>query len=203
MEQRYPIPAATHRTEESIERSRFLTTVGHAPTVEDARTFVDAVRSEFADATHNCWAHVVGPPGDSARVGMSDDGEPHGTAGRPMLAVLLGSGIGDVVAVVTRYYGGRKLGKGGLVRAYAGGVRRTLEELPVDVLVPCHDMRIATDYPFVERIKALVEKLEGEIVEAEYGKRVSLLVRVPVDAKDEFVLTLERTSGGRARIERL
>jgi uncharacterized YigZ family protein len=127
---RYPIPAARHRVEEEILRSRFVTTLAYAPTVEEARAFIDEVRVEFDDASHNCWAYVVGQPGSTAQNGMSDDGEPHGTAGRPMLTVLLHSGVGDIAAVVTRYFGGTLLGKGGLVRAYSGGVQYALESLP-------------------------------------------------------------------------
>ena len=88
---RYSIPAQSHRIEEEILRSRFITTVAYTPTVEAARTFIAAVSAEFADANHNCWAYVVGPPGSTGQNGMSDDGEPHGTAGRPMLTVLLHS----------------------------------------------------------------------------------------------------------------
>src|SRR5665811_1552158 len=117
---RYPIPAGRARVEDIILRSRFITTAGPASGSEEARAFVAAVRSEFADASHNCYAFVAGPPGSSAQVGMSDDGEPGGTAGRPMLAALLGCGIGDIVVVVSRYFGGTLLGTGGLVRAYAG-----------------------------------------------------------------------------------
>jgi len=107
---RYHIPAGAVRVEEEIKRSRFITSLAPAPTVEAARALIAAVSAEFADANHNCWAYVVGPPGSTGQIGMSDDGEPHGTAGRPMLNVLLHSGIGDIVAVVTRYFGGTLLG---------------------------------------------------------------------------------------------
>ena len=128
--ERYPVPAGQHRVAEKISRSRFITTIAPADSIDAATAFVDGVRRELADATHYCWAYVVGPPGDTGRVGMSDDGEPHGTAGRPMLTVLLHSGVGDVAVVVTRYYGGTKLGTGGLVRAYSGGVQKALATMP-------------------------------------------------------------------------
>src|SRR5512136_3037013 len=128
---RYPVPAGSARVEETILRSRFIASAAPAATVEEARAFVAALRAEFSDATHNCYAYVAGPPGSTAQVGMSDDGEPGGTAGRPMLAVLLGSGVGDLVAVVTRFFGGTKLGTGGLVRAYSGGVKAALAQLPL------------------------------------------------------------------------
>ena len=125
---RYPVPADFVRVEDVISRSRFITTLVMADTRESALSFVDAVKDEFSDATHNCWAYLVGPPGTMGCVGVSDDGEPHGTAGKPMLNVLLHSGLGDVAVVVTRYYGGTKLGRGGLVRAYSGGVKRAVEQ---------------------------------------------------------------------------
>ncbi|HEX5751256.1 MAG TPA: YigZ family protein [Archangium sp.] len=99
---RYPIPARLHRVEQELERSRFITTVAPAPTVEEAKAFIARVREEFPDANHNCWAYVVGPPGSTGMAGMSDDGEPHGTAGRPMLTALLHGNVGDVAVVVTR-----------------------------------------------------------------------------------------------------
>ena len=142
---RYPIPANRTRVEEVILRSRFITTAAPAGTSEAARAFIASIRAEFPDATHHCYAFVAGPPGSTAQIGMSDDGEPGGTAGRPMLAVLLGSGIGDIAVVVTRYYGGTKLGTGGLVRAYSGGVKAVLDALPVcEKISPDHRARRGT-----------------------------------------------------------
>ena len=127
---RYPIPAAgpdrPHRTELLIRRSRFLAQCAHTPGPEAARAFVESIRRANADATHNCWAYAAGAPGQTARIGSSDDGEPHGTAGRPMLQVLLHCGIGEICVVVTRWFGGVKLGTGGLVRAYQDSVRENL-----------------------------------------------------------------------------
>src|SRR4051812_15595551 len=94
---RYPVPEARHRTTQTIERSRFICTLARAETVEDAQGFIREMSDEFPDASHNCWAYVVGAPGSTGRVGMSDAGEPHGTAGRPMLTVLLHSGVGEIV----------------------------------------------------------------------------------------------------------
>jgi uncharacterized YigZ family protein len=199
---RYPIPSQTARVEDTIDRSRFITTLGPAATIEEARAFVAEVREEFPDATHNCWAYVVGQPGDSSRGGMSDDGEPHGTAGRPMLAVLLGSGVGDIAAVVTRYYGGRKLGKGGLVRAYSGGVKRALEVLVRSEFVRRLKLDVAADYSAETLIRAHLPDFEAEIVSARYGAEISLSVRLPEDRVDAFITALSGLTGGRARVVR-
>ena len=99
----------TVRFEEEIKRSRFITTLARADSRERALAFVDAIKKEFPDARHNCWAYAAGRPGDTAQVGQSDDGEPHGTAGRPMLNQLLSGGVGELAAVTTRYFGGIKL----------------------------------------------------------------------------------------------
>jgi uncharacterized YigZ family protein len=201
MSRRYPIPAGRHRVEETRDRSRFVTTVGHASTIEEARAFVDDVASEFPDATHNCWAYVVGPPGDTSRVGMSDAGEPHGTAGRPMLDVLLGSGLGDVAAVVTRYYGGRKLGKGGLVRAYAGGVKLALDGLPRSEFVRTVDLRVALPYEAVSQFKNLLPEFEAETLDESYATNASFRVRLPEERKSGFEEALRGITAGRAAVE--
>ena len=106
MSDNYPIPlagaSAPHTASLLIKRSRFLTQIARTGTPEEARAFIERIRSLNTDATHNCWAFVAGPPGSTARIGCNDDGEPHGTAGRPMLQILLHSGVGQICAVVTR-----------------------------------------------------------------------------------------------------
>ncbi len=189
---RYAIPADRARVEETIDRSRFIATVGHAPTVEDAKAFVAAVSAEFAGATHNCWAYVVGPPGDTSRVGMSDDGEPHGTAGRPMLHVLVHSDVGDVVAVVTRYYGGVKLGKGGLVRAYSGGVKHALEALPTRELVATSVFDLELDYALLETVRHTLPDFEVTVLSETFGERVVIRIKIP----DEHIRTFTEAAAG-------
>ncbi len=198
---RYPIPAATRRVEETRKRSRFITTTEVAGTVEEARGFIARVSAEYADATHNCWAYVVGPPGDTSRVGMSDDGEPHGTAGRPMLTVLLGSGIGDIAAVVTRYYGGTKLGRGGLARAYGGGVKLALEDLPLDEHVRRIELRIALPYAAVTPLQNLLLEFEAEILEETYGTEATFRIRLPHEHAEPLSQAVKGLTSGRARIE--
>lgn len=199
--QRYPVPAARHRVEETIRRSRFITTVARAESGEEARAFIDEVRSEFGDATHNCWAFAVGPPGATADVGMSDDGEPHGTAGRPMLEALLHSGLGEVAAVVTRYYGGVKLGKGGLQRAYSGGVQLALESLPRAERVRRVSVWVALDYPARDPVARAAGDLDARILDEEYGAEVRLKVAVPDAALDDFRRMVAELTSGCGRIE--
>lgn len=193
---RYPVPGATHRVEQEISRSRFITTVGRASTVEEAQTFVRAVAAELGGATHHCWAYVVGPPGDTGRIGMSDAGEPHGTAGRPMLNALLHAPVGDVVAVVTRYYGGTKLGTGGLVRAYGGGVQAALATLPVAERIEYVSLVITVEYARLAALQQLCGEHEAEILGQDFAEQVRLTVRVPEGNGGRFkTAVLDATRG--------
>ncbi len=201
MTNRYSIPASTHRTEEEILRSRFITTGGHTPTVEAARTLIATVRTEFADASHNCWAYVVGAPGSTAQIGMSDDGEPHGTAGRPMLTVLLHSGVGDLCAVVTRYFGGTLLGKGGLVKAYSGGVQAALETIPVLEKVPKATITVLFDYANVSPLQRLLPDFEAAVVSEEYTTDVAYEISLPVDKLTAFTTAVIELTNGQALVE--
>lgn len=200
-DKRYPIPAQTHRCEEEILRSRFITTLAPAPTVEEARAVVAAVSAEFSDASHNCWAWVVGAPGSSGQIGMSDDGEPHGTAGRPMLTVLLHSGVGDLCAVVTRYFGGTLLGKGGLVKAYSGGVQAALQTLPTVERVPKSTLVVVVDYATITPLKRMLPRFEAVLLEEEYAADVTWRVRLPEEQAEPFSAALIELSSGQALVE--
>lgn len=197
---RYAIPAADVRVVETIDRSRFITTLGPAPTVEAARAFIDRQRAEFADATHNCWAYVVGPPGSTAYVGLSDDGEPAGTAGKPMLQVLLGCGVGDIVVVVTRYFGGIKLGTGGLVRAYSGGVKAALAELPRSERVERGRLTVTIPYRLLESVQRRLPDYEVETLSIDYAADVQLYLWLPLEHVAALRHDLSELSHGQALI---
>jgi len=200
---RYPVPASVHRTEEEIKRSRFITTLGHAPSVEEARAVIAAVSAEFAGASHNCWAYVVGPPGSTAQIGMSDAGEPHGTAGRPMLTVLLHSGLGDICAVVTRYFGGTLLGKGGLVKAYSGGVQTALSSLPIGEKVPVAELEVMIDYALVTPVKRALPDFEAELLAEDYAVDVTFHIKLPEEQMDPLIAALTGLTNGQAIVERI
>ncbi len=187
---RYDIPLAPHRVEQTIDRSRFICTIAPARTTDDAQAFIRGMNSEFEGATHNCWAYVIGPPGSTDRIGMSDDGEPHGTAGRPMLTVLQHCGVGDIVAVVTRYYGGTKLGTGGLVKAYGGAVQLALESLPRTPRVDYAYLEVIVGYGDIGALQQLWPQHEIEVVSENYAADVQFRLRCPE----------ERLSAARAAI---
>lgn len=193
---RYPIPAETTRIELRIVNSRFIATVAEARTAEDARTFIDHIRTEFSDATHNVYAFRVGY-GGSVTEGMSDDGEPSGTAGRPILSVLRGADLGDVVIVVTRYFGGTKLGTGGLVRAYTESAQAALAALPITERIEYRQGLIDLPYSLYERIKQLVSAHKGEIVGEDFGADILLTLRFAADDCTAFDAALSDLTNGR------
>jgi uncharacterized YigZ family protein len=192
----YKIPAQTHRTEETIKRSRFIATLAHARSEEDGKEFISRIKNEFPDATHHCWAYVAGPPGDTARIGMSDDGEPHGTAGKPILTVLLYSGIGEIVAVVTRFFGATKLGTGGLVRAYSGSVKNALATLPVKEKKETLPLTIVFDYCKVNAVKQVMASFDAGIVHEEYKADVVFEIKIDQNEKESFIQALTDLTGG-------
>lgn len=193
---RYPIPRARARAEVVIERSRFICTLAHAETPEAAHAFVREIAGEFDDATHNCWAFVAGPPGSSARIGMSDDGEPHGTAGRPMLTVLMHSGVGEIAAVVTRYYGGTKLGTGGLARAYSGAVQEALARLERAERIETIDLRVRVGYHAFASVRHVLPQCEAEVLEERFDEAVELTLRVPVTQVAALRAAIGNATGG-------
>lgn len=198
---RYRIPAQRRRVEEEIKRSRFITTIGYTPSVESARAFINEVSAEFSDASHSCWAYLVGPPASTAQVGMSDAGEPHGTAGRPMLTVLSHSGIGDLCAVVTRYFGGTLLGTGGLVKAYSGGVQLALAELPTIERVPKSRLEVVTDYSAITLFKRMWPDYEVELIGEEFAVDATFRLQLPSERVDAFSEAITSLTNGLALID--
>lgn len=198
--ERYPVPARIHRFEETIQRSRFLTVLAHAPDADAAHAFVERMRREHPDATHHCWAFVAGPPGSTTHMGMSDDGEPHGTAGRPMLTTLLHGGVGEVVAVCVRWYGGTKLGTGGLSRAYAGGVKGALAGLPTRERVERVAVEVTVGYPEVDGLQRLLDEMGVEVEEEEYGAEVRYRCAVPASSVGPFEDAVAELTRGEGRV---
>jgi len=147
--------------------------IEHTPDVESAKAFISEIKEKYSDAVHNCWAYVAGAPTDSQVLGFSDDGEPNGTAGKPMLNVLLGSGIGEITAVVTRYFGGIKLGTGGLVRAYGGSVNHALEELERGEKIPEIRVYGTSEYNHQGLIEQILSSYNIVELDKQYTENVS------------------------------
>ena len=195
MSKRYPIPAAQARAEIEVKNSRFVATAVPAFTVEEAREFIARIKAEFSDATHNVPAFLIGY-GNSVTAHCNDDGEPSGTAGRPILAVLQGSGLGDIALVVTRYYGGTKLGTGGLVRAYGDATKAVLEILPRAEKVPTHTTMLALPYNLLERVRLLVEVWNGRILDEQFAADITMTMQFTVAKFPGFQAALRELSHG-------
>jgi uncharacterized YigZ family protein len=191
----YLIPTQTHRVVTAVSNSRFITTIGHVSTVDEAKAFLVAMRAEMPDANHHVYAYRVGF-GNSVIEGMSDDGEPSGTSGPPVLAVLRGSGIGDVIVVVTRYFGGTLLGTGGLVRAYGDAAREGLATLPTERKIERKILGIELPYPYFERVKRLINQHGGTLDEETFEGKVTILASFPVDKVAGFSADLIELTAG-------
>jgi len=192
---RYPIPAAQTRAEIEVKNSRFIATAAPAFNVEEAKTFIKRIKEEFSDASHNVPAYQIGF-GPSVIAHCNDDGEPSGTAGRPMLAVVQGSGLGDLAVVVTRYFGGTKLGTGGLVRAYGDAVKAVLAVLPLAEKVPTHTVMLALPYTHLERIRLLVAAHNGRILEEDFAADITLTAQFTVEQFPAFQTALQEMTHG-------
>ncbi len=200
MKERRIVPARETRTQLTVVNSRFITTVAPVFSVEEARALVARVRHEFADATHNVSAYLIGH-GATVVAHCSDDGEPSGTAGRPALAVLQGSGLGNVAVVVTRYFGGTKLGTGGLVRAYSDAVRQALAETPRAVQVATHTVMMALPYALFESTRLLVAAHGGEVLDESFAGDVTLVARLAAERLAGFQAALAELSAGTVSAE--
>ena len=196
----YPVPAKEIRRELIIGGSRFIATLAPVFSVEEAKAFIAQIRDEFSDATHNVPAYLVGG-GNSVTAHASDDSEPSGTAGRPALAVLHGSGLGDVAVVVTRYFGGRKLGTGGLVRAYTQATQAVVSDVPRAQKVMAHTVLLAAPYPLLERIRLLAASEQGTILEENFAADVTMVLCFPVEKLANFENQLRELSSGKLKIE--
>ena len=204
---RYAVPAADtrqpHCTELVIRRSRFFTQCAHTPGPAAARAFVEQVRRQHADATHNCWAYAAGAPGNSAQIGSSDDGEPHGTAGRPMLQIIMHSDVGELCMVVSRWFGGVKLGTGGLVRAYQDSVRENLVSLPLRQRVPEARLALRLAYAHLDGLRRMLPVYEARIEAEDYQAEASLELLLPQEHIAAFETALAGISNGAALCTRV
>lgn len=198
---RYTIPADICRCEVEVNRSRFIATIEMTDSPEAALEFIARIKHEFPDANHNCWAYLIGPPGSTDRIGLSDDGEPHGVAGKPMLTTLQHSNIGDISVVVTRYFGGIKLGKGGMVKAYTLAVQTALEALKKAEKIDWIFWSISFAYPHLSRIELLLPEYEACSLETRYAEQISIDLKVPQEQANELKNRLVDLSAGQIQIE--
>jgi uncharacterized YigZ family protein len=195
MSKHYPVPAEAIRRELIVVNSRFIASLAPVFSVEEARAFIARVRNEFPDASHHIPVYLIGH-GDSEIAHCSDAGEPSGTAGRPALAVLRGSNLGDVAVVVTRYFGGAKLGAGGLVRAYGEAVRLVVESVPRAEKILTHTFMAVFPYRFIERVRLLVAAHQGHVLDEDFAADVTLTAGCAVEHFAPFQQELSNLTNG-------
>ena len=183
------------------KKSRFIATIRKCETEEEAVAFIDEMKKKYWDARHNCSAFVIGSRGELTR--CSDDGEPSGTAGRPMLEVLLGEGIRNIAVVVTRYFGGTLLGTGGLVRAYTQAVKEGLKSCTVGKMRFGCDLKMETDYNGIGKILYLLGQRGIEPLDSAYTDNVTLMIRIPAEQEEAFRKEVVEATCGKAKIEKV
>ena len=192
------IPLEPVQREILVVNSRFIADLEFAGSVEQARTHLAKVRGLHPTATHNVPAFIIGH-GNSIITHCSDDGEPAGTAGRPALAVLQGSGLGNVSVVVTRYFGGTKLGTGGLVRAYGDAVREVLKGVRFAALLPTTTLMFITPYRLYDQAVRLTEAHHGQILDTEFLEDITVTVRFKNEELESFTSKLNNLSAGQVQ----
>ena len=187
-------------TGEIVEKkSRFIANVRKVQSEEEAVAFIEEMKKRYYDARHNCSAFVIGTRGELTR--CSDDGEPSGTAGRPMLEVLLGSEIRGIAAVVTRYFGGTLLGTGGLVRAYTQSLQEALKNCPTAMMKYGKRIQIDTDYNGIGKILYFMGQQGLTQESSEYTDKVRMVVLVPGEEAEHFCKEVTELTAGRSRLE--
>ena len=200
MSKDYLIPLHEIRREQTVVNSKFIATLAPVFSTDEARSFIARVKKEFADASHNVPAYIIGG-GNTVTEYFSDDGEPAGTAGRPALTVLRGSGLGDVAVVVTRYFGGTLLGTGGLVKAYTESTQLVVNAVERGRRVPVHVAMAAIPYNMLERVRLVVTRNQGVVLGEDYAADITMTLQFPIASFDGFQNELRELSAGKLNAE--
>lgn len=182
----YQVPAVQFQTEYLVKKSRFIARVVPVEDRADVSAALAQARLDYPDARHHCWAYLLGRPEDASTAGMSDDGEPAGTAGRPILNVLQHGHLGDVLVVVIRYFGGIKLGAGGLVRAYSTATQLVVDATPAKTLRLLQEYTVTGDFSAEQPLRHFLSTVNGELLLVEYGEGIT--VTLGVDAPQQAAL---------------
>lgn len=196
----YLIPAQEIRRELVVINSRFIATLTPVFSTDEARLFIKRMRQEFPDASHNVPAYIIGG-GNNLTDYCSDDGEPQGTAGRPALAVLRGSGLGDAVLVITRFFGGTLLGTGGLVKAYTESAQLVIRDVPRARKLQVHVAMLALPYNLLERLRLLVARHSGAVLGEDFAADITMTLRFPLENFPAFQSDLRELSSGTLQAE--
>lgn len=186
----YFTPTELAQAEIEIKKSRFLAFAKGIQSRAEGMEWLEEMKAAYPDARHHCWAYILGDPACATNAGMGDDGEPSGTAGKPILNVLQHKAVGDVMIIVVRYFGGIKLGAGGLTRAYSQSAQAVMEILPSHKQVPLTSVKIDCDFSQEQPIRHLLSTLEGQVDSIDYGQQVAIEVRLPTSHLASFTNSL-------------
>lgn len=191
------VPAGHGESEYIEKRSSFLGVVEPVSSEEEARAVITAIKKQHRDARHNCWCYLI--QGGAER--YSDDGEPQGTAGIPMLEVFRKAGVSNAVCVVTRYFGGVLLGAGGLLRAYTKAAKDALENAGITEVIPMRELTLRCPYSLLDRIRLEITAAEAEILSTDYAADITLIVRIPETKADSFSERIFDLTSGTVKCE--
>ncbi|QIR16053.1 YigZ family protein [Shewanella aestuarii] len=201
MSESYRIPEADLAIEEEIKHSRFITSLFHCADQNALKLALTNIKQNYPGASHYCYAFIAGKPDDMVNIGSSDDGEPAGSAGRPMLATLQGANIGEIGAIVVRYYGGTKLGVGGLVRAYTSGIKQGISQLGLVTKYIRYPITLSCGYHQVNDIEYLVRQFDGVVIAQDYAEQVVISFELAKAALAEFNIQLAAMSQGSLQVK--
>ena len=185
--QDYYIPSDDKEVLLEVKKSRFIARGYYVENREQVNEYLEIVKQDYPDARHYCWAYILGHPKSAISAAMSDDGEPSGTAGKPIYNVLSHKDVGFILVIVIRYFGGIKLGAGGLVRAYSAVAQKLLDNLPVTLVIQYEVGRIYCDYSEEQKIRHQLNVINGRINDVTYQEQVELYCQIPQERKDEFL----------------
>ncbi len=188
-------------TRKTIEKSKFITTSRHVESEEEAVSFIAEISKKYSDATHNCYAYIADTAGNFLR--FSDNGEPQGTAGMPMLEVLKSNKLVQTAVVVTRYFGGIKLGAGGLVRAYSGSVAENVSAAQKVLYEQCEESQYLVDYSAVDAVTRYFSENGADLINVEYSNEVYFTAAVKKDNAEQFEAGLINRLNGRVKIKKI
>ncbi|MFT5163077.1 MAG: putative YigZ family protein [Alteromonadaceae bacterium] len=174
----YATPSQFHQTELEIKKSRFIAWANQVTDRQQAMAFLQQAKDRYPDARHHCWAYQIGDPDSPRTAAMSDDGEPSGTAGKPIYNVLTHKAVGDVMVIIIRYFGGIKLGAGGLVRAYSGATEKVMSQLPTQTMIAEVEQTFSVDFAKEQLVRHWLSQHQGRVVNVNYLKRVQMTIAI-------------------------
>ncbi len=193
----YNTPVETISVETEVKKSKFISTISSVSSKEEFISFSKKIQSQYPNANHNCFAYIVGDPESPKYLGLSDAGEPSGTAGKPIMTILQHNNMGNVVLFVTRFFGGIKLGTGGLVRAYSTAAQKAVEKVIVKKKVQSKRLQVCFPFPFESGVRHLFSVMGIHVIESRYSEKVIIKIDVPLHSLDDLQNRLNDVTKGR------